>query len=557
MCGPCWNVGSLNGGSRSVQSAVHPKSIIPPIHVSPFRRSARTRWFNAHYDEYGFQPICRVRARDFIPSCQRRRKNASVFRSKNTSVKLKTRSRNLREPARLKAAANRFADKTKDLQALRDAVVDAASIGAGLWLSYLFVLFYLLIAAASVTHRALFFENPIKLPFLNEDLPLVFFFWLGPLLFLIVHTYVLLHFVLLAGKVRTFHIELGAQISDDVRSGLRRQPPSNIFVQFLAGPQDVRTGVIGLMLRLIAQISLVAGPVALLVFFQLQFLPYHNELITWWHRIAAIIDVALLWILWSSVARRENMVHWPFMSGPKVATTFLVSLIPILLVVTIATFPGEWMEQIMPSVPLVPTKWPTWKSQDSQGAQFVSATINSPRKNKPNQGGEVANGFPVSLTFTQNKFMKRITNQLSQMEWTTLHALLVAGDVDLASRKPKSHWSNRLVLPGLDAIDYARFDSEAKFAAVHETVSLREHHLEGAVMIGNSLRKADFTQGADFSAADLREADFSCGGEQTAHRTGSHDQKCAQLQGASLWSANLSGAKLDDAQLQGGFFFRR
>jgi uncharacterized protein YjbI with pentapeptide repeats len=104
--------------------------------------------------------------------------------------------------------------------------------------------------------------------------------------------------------------------------------------------------------------------------------------------------------------------------------------------------------------------------------------------------------------------MKRITNQLSQMEWTTLHALLVAEDVDLASRKPKSHWSNRLVLPGLDAIDYARFDSEANFAAVHETVSLRERHLEGAVMTGNSLRKADFTaanlQGADFSAAYLR-----------------------------------------------------
>jgi hypothetical protein len=179
-------------------------------------------------------------ARDFIPSCQRRRKNASVFRSKNTSVKLKTRSRNLREPARLKAAANRFADKTKDLQALRDAVVDAASIGAGLWLSYLFVLFYLLyllIAAASVTHRDLFFENPVKLPFLNVDLPLVFFFWLGPLLFLIAHTYVLLHFVLLAGKVRTFHIDLGAQISDDVRSGLRRQQPSNIFVHFQQGPR--------------------------------------------------------------------------------------------------------------------------------------------------------------------------------------------------------------------------------------------------------------------------------------------------------------------------------
>ncbi len=62
------------------------------------------------------------------------------------------------------------ADAT-DLKALRTVVVDAASVGAGLWISYLFVLFYLLIAAGSVTHKDLFFETPVKLPFLGVDLP--------------------------------------------------------------------------------------------------------------------------------------------------------------------------------------------------------------------------------------------------------------------------------------------------------------------------------------------------------------------------------------------------
>jgi hypothetical protein len=59
---------------------------------------------------------------------------------------------------------------------LRDAVVDAGSVGGGLWLSYLFVFFYLAIAAGGVTHRDLLFENPVKLPFLNIDLPLIGFF---------------------------------------------------------------------------------------------------------------------------------------------------------------------------------------------------------------------------------------------------------------------------------------------------------------------------------------------------------------------------------------------
>jgi hypothetical protein len=80
-----------------------------------------------------------------------------------------------------------LAASADDLEALRAAVIDAAGISFGLWVSYLFVLFYLLIAAGGVTQRDLFFENPVKLPFLSVDLPLKSFFWLGPLLFLIMH----------------------------------------------------------------------------------------------------------------------------------------------------------------------------------------------------------------------------------------------------------------------------------------------------------------------------------------------------------------------------------
>jgi hypothetical protein len=165
-----------------------------------------------------------------------------------------------------------------DLNALRAAVVDAATVSAGLWFSYLFVLFYLAIAVGGIRHRDLFFENPVKLPFLNVELPLVGFFALAPGLFVIVHAYVLIHFVLLAGKAGLFHSELDEKISNEsARERERRHLLSNIFVQFLAGPREIRTGIIGLMLRLIAQITLVAGPIALLVLFQLQFLPYHHE----------------------------------------------------------------------------------------------------------------------------------------------------------------------------------------------------------------------------------------------------------------------------------------
>jgi hypothetical protein len=60
-----------------------------------------------------------------------------------------------------------IADDADDLKMIRSAVVDASGVSTGLWLSYLFVLYYLLVAAGGVTHRDLFFENPIKLPFLS------------------------------------------------------------------------------------------------------------------------------------------------------------------------------------------------------------------------------------------------------------------------------------------------------------------------------------------------------------------------------------------------------
>jgi hypothetical protein len=214
-----------------------------------------------------------------------------------------------------------LAPKADDLEAIRAAVVDSAGISTGLWLSYLFVLFYLLVAAGGVTHRDLFFESPVKLPFLNIDLPLKGFFCVGPALFLIVHVYVLVHFAMLAGKVRIFDIELRAKIEDpEVRTRRRWQLPSNIFVQFLAGPGEIRDGIMGLLLWLITLISLVIAPVALLVFFQLQFLPYHDPWITWWHRIAVLFDLILLWLLWPPISRGQTtLLNWTDLKSVRVA----------------------------------------------------------------------------------------------------------------------------------------------------------------------------------------------------------------------------------------------
>ena len=199
-----------------------------------------------------------------------------------------------------------IAEKASDLEWIKKAVDDAASVGGGLWLSYLFLMFYLAVAAGRVTHADLFVENPVKLPFLNIDLPLLAFFIIAPILFLIVHACVLVHLVFLSDKATVFDSALREQIGgngglpegeserrETIRTGLRRQLPSNVFVQFIAGPAHLRKGVFGRLLRAIAWVTLVIAPVSLLLLIQIQFLPYHSTRITWWHRIALLADLGL------------------------------------------------------------------------------------------------------------------------------------------------------------------------------------------------------------------------------------------------------------------------
>jgi uncharacterized protein YjbI with pentapeptide repeats len=112
-------------------------------------------------------------------------------------------------------------------------------------------------------------------------------------------------------------------------------------------------------------------------------------------------------------------------------------------------------------------------------------------------------------------------------------------------------------LPGINASGDAKsnmasplalINTGERIAALPATISLRGRHLEGAVLIGAHLRKADFTgaylQGAVLYAADLRGATFGC-----AHN--GRVMQCADIQGARLDYAQLQGAFLDDAQLRG------
>ena len=406
-----------------------------------------------------------------------------------------------------------FAAKAKDLQALRDAVDQAATVSGALWISYLFVFFYLAIAAGAVTHKDLFFENPVKLPFLNVELPLIAFFALGPLLFLIVHAYTLLHFVLLAGKVDAFQDRLTREIeNNDIRKRLRRQLPINIFVQFLAGPRDVRAGIIGTLLKLVAWISCIIGPICLLLLFELQFLAYHSQPVTWWHRFLVAADLVLIWVLWPRIRHGgADGIRFRDFLNIRGASSFALSFVIFTFSLATVTFPGERLQEMIPDVPLVP------------------------RLPRPLEIETVDLTFPVY--------------EFGIVIFDTLHNLLVGSTGFASFDKYRSPWPNRLVLPDLDIKEHTKFDKNEKIALRSVTIRLRERHFEEAVLIGANLSKVDFTGaqlgGALLDDANLQEARFEC----TSKLSG-----CADLRHASLARAKLQNAVLERAQIEGASF---
>ena len=78
-------------------------------------------------------------------------------------------------------------------------------------------------------HSDLFREKPINLPLLNVDLPLVTFFWVAPLLFLIFHAYLLLNLTLMVDNVHRYNAmrkdaDLEPKDDDDFRLLLTNFP---------------------------------------------------------------------------------------------------------------------------------------------------------------------------------------------------------------------------------------------------------------------------------------------------------------------------------------------
>ncbi|HUB64027.1 MAG TPA: hypothetical protein VL996_06190, partial [Methylocella sp.] len=234
------------------------------------------------------------------------------------------------------------APDTKEAEALASALNRSAERVQTLWFSFLTFMVYLAIAAGTTTHRMLFLEEPLNLPVLNIKLPLLGFYILTPVIFVVFHFYMLLNLVLLARTAKSFEDSLVRAFPDDgeARENFRMRIENTLFVQLLVGGRLEREGINAKLLSLMALITLAAAPVALLLLIQIKFLPYHSEWITWLHRGLLAIDLALVWTLWPGYRSGWGSRLWPKRSW-WLAPASALSAITLTYAVVVATFPDE------------------------------------------------------------------------------------------------------------------------------------------------------------------------------------------------------------------------
>ncbi|MGO7924603.1 pentapeptide repeat-containing protein [Rhizobium ruizarguesonis] len=459
-----------------------------------------------------------------------------------------------------------------DLGAVRSALDDAAGMARGLWISFVSLSTYLAITIGSVTHRNLLLEDPLRLPLLNVDLPLVTFFWVAPILYLVLHVYLLLHFKFTGDNVREWE-RLAASTPcvfapDDERGAiedsLRLQLPNFLIVQMLAAPRVNRRGIVRWALIATISASVIVGPVLLLMLIQLQFLPYHNEIVTWVHRFTILADLAVALLIWPLILGK-NLGSWHLAS--IIGTVMSISAI-VWLSTVVAAFPGERMYQSkgigiralaaflfegeVNEVTGRPTSWfsnvlvlPDQDFVDLDESGFNAVDVTRSFRGRHLEGAMLARADLRKVDFTG-----------ARMEWANLRqaklqgARFLCADAGTSGGSGPTDGCTDLTATNMfEAALEGTYLNKAKLRMAH----LVQARLQGATLVGAELQGANLDganlQGADLLGVDLRFANLERAGLEAASLSAA-DLRGAWLVQTRLTFADLSWAKFDSAYIE-------
>ncbi|MGH6848685.1 MAG: pentapeptide repeat-containing protein [Methylocella sp.] len=418
---------------------------------------------------------------------------------------------------------------TDEAEALAAALNHSAERVQTLWFSFLTFMLYLAIAAGTTTHRMLFLEEPLNLPVLNIALPLLGFYILTPIIFVVFHFYMLLNLVLLARTAKSFEDVLARAFPEDgeARETFRMRIENTLFVQLLVGGRLEREGINAKFLSLMALITLALAPVALLLMIQFKFLPYHSEPITWLHRSLLALDLMLVWTLWPAYRSGWGVLTWPKWSWGLVRAA-IGSTAALAFAVSVATLPDEQIYLAPKLRGNTPINTLFLRGEDLVDDAKLKQNI---EKNESATGEELGeNRWVASLSLAGRDLTGADLMYADVRHVDFSGAILNRAHLDFA-------WAKNARFDGAQ-LQGAQLDFAQLQGATLKFAQLQVAALSGAQLQGGSFVLAQL-QGATLDAAVLLQG---------------ASLVSAQLQGAMFDYAQLQGASLNGAQLQGASF---
>jgi uncharacterized protein YjbI with pentapeptide repeats len=194
-----------------------------------------------------------------------------------------------------------------DAEKLLDTLNGEAAVARGMWITFNSLMAFLAITALSITHRDLLYDNPVTLPLLSVAIPLSWFAVLAPALLIVIHFSVLLQHGLLARKAVAFQQLTAGNNNHSQQQKLRLRAASYFFVQNIIAPEQ--NPMLKQGMRVMSWLTFDVLPLALLLLFQFQFLPYQDDSITWPQRILVLVGSTMVW-LFGLVRRQPTMSMW-------------------------------------------------------------------------------------------------------------------------------------------------------------------------------------------------------------------------------------------------------
>ncbi len=428
-------------------------------------------------------------------------------------------------------------EQSESLAEARKALESATNIARGLWLTFMSLVAYLAVAVGSVTHRDLFLEKPIKLPLLNADLPLVAFFWIAPVLLVVYHGNLLLNLKFMGDNARKYFNLVDERAPNNqpdeaaflkTKESLFLQLPNFMVIQMLIARRLSQRDFMATAIHAAVVLTVIIGPVLVLLLMQLQFMPYHSAQVTAVHRLAIVADIALVFILWPKITAPAGHSRVPMY---RYLVYFLMAAL-IVFSVFVATFPGERLNRNFIAEKAGIRNFlfrGTFDEVKGRRSSWFSDTLILSDQNFTNGKAPAASDVTVSMRgrhFEEANFTRADLRNADFTGARMPNAIFRGAELDNAKFGCP---------PSVQAVSGDRSDSNC--------TQLSEADFKGSDMKGAMLKKASL-QGAKFEGVNLQNATFEGANLQAALI------KSSDLQGVNLKDSDLTAASITDSQLR-------